>query len=624
MWLRPWKIRRRDKYCWSINLAGFEGISADSSASPFNSELVLYEDDVPLGMPHAVHNNIGTFGRGRYSHWNGTLLFSTSDNTYPYLNLRRYRVGLPDLPVSLYRDVEDATRDIDQTGDIETCRVLPFLSRTSLAERVFASRRFALAAWRIGADEMALDFALRSWRLGGHVQALFFPLVAALRAQGAHHDIWPICQDAMLAAQKSGNHDFALNVHTLTHETIYEAYRQGKWRPQYQDAVLAAGASQAARAIQDIPSPRARQQHRPLQVGYVLTGEEDEQFCSIPDIVTELAAAHDSTTCTATVFSFTPRERVPFATALEERLQAAGVELVYGEAHGEPACRLNAIHDAIIQRGIDVLVFSNQTGLHYQLAAMRAAPVQVGLGLGVPDDYTSDCLDCTASFNVRPALDSLCDAVRIPPFMPSTRYAMPAPYAREEFGLTDEHVVLMSAGRPGKFRVAEYWRCLATVLQECPSCRLLVVGIARADIPDFGPDAPPIPDDRVQFLGWRNDILSLLPLADIAVDTYPHGGGYFLFEAMNLSISVVGTSDAHLKPFAEVDWTPIGDYLPESGKTNRDDPRTFIDRILELVNSPSLRTTFGKECREIADRLSRVEDTARALEKLFLRLSERT
>lgn len=624
MWLRPWKIRRRDKYCWSINLAGFEGISADSSASPFNSELVLYENDVPLGMPHAIHDNIGAFGRGRYSHWNSTLLFSTSDNTSPRLNLRRYRVGLADIPVALYRDVEDVVRDIDQSSYIETSRVLPFLSRRSLAERIFASRRFALSAWRIGADEMAMDFALRSWRLGGHVQALFFPLVTALRAQGAHHDIWSIFQDAMLAAQKSCNHDFALDVHTLAHETIYEAYRQGKWRPQYQDAVLAAGASQAARAIQDAPSPRARQQHRPLQVGYVLTGEEDERFCSIPDIVTELAAAHDAKSCTTTVFSFNPRARVPIATALEERLQTAGVELIYGEAHGGPVRRLNAIRNAIMNRDIDVLVFSNQTGLHYQLAAMRAAPVQVGLGLGVPDDYTSICLDYTASFLARPALDSLCDAVHIPPFMPSTRYATPAPYAREEFGLTDEHVVLMSAGRPGKFRVAEYWRCLATVLQGCPNCRLLVVGTDSVDIPDFGPDAPPIPDDRVQFLGWRNDILRLLPLADIAVDTYPHGGGYFLFEAMNLAIPVVGTSDAHLKPFAEANWTPIGDYLPESGKVHRDDPRAFIDRVLELANSQPLRATFGQECREIAERLSRVEDTARALEKIFLRLSERT
>lgn len=56
------------------------------------SRLLLFEDDRPLGPPHAPHDTIRREGGGCYSHWGTQLYFSTSDNSDPRRNGRSYVV----------------------------------------------------------------------------------------------------------------------------------------------------------------------------------------------------------------------------------------------------------------------------------------------------------------------------------------------------------------------------------------------------------------------------------------------------------------------------------------------------------------------------------------------------
>ena len=56
------------------------------------SKWVLYENDRELGPSHAQHDAIRQVGRGAYSHWQGTLYFSTSDRSDPRTNGRTYRL----------------------------------------------------------------------------------------------------------------------------------------------------------------------------------------------------------------------------------------------------------------------------------------------------------------------------------------------------------------------------------------------------------------------------------------------------------------------------------------------------------------------------------------------------
>ena len=54
------------------------------------SGLMLFEDDLPLGPGGALHDQIRNIGAGAYSVWGNYLYFSTSDNTDPEINGRKY------------------------------------------------------------------------------------------------------------------------------------------------------------------------------------------------------------------------------------------------------------------------------------------------------------------------------------------------------------------------------------------------------------------------------------------------------------------------------------------------------------------------------------------------------
>jgi radical SAM protein with 4Fe4S-binding SPASM domain len=80
-------LTQEKQNCWVVAIPDAESDGPDRA---FKSRLRLFEDDKPLGPGHINHDEVRRLGRGRFSHWNGRLLFSTSDNTSPLANGRRY------------------------------------------------------------------------------------------------------------------------------------------------------------------------------------------------------------------------------------------------------------------------------------------------------------------------------------------------------------------------------------------------------------------------------------------------------------------------------------------------------------------------------------------------------
>jgi hypothetical protein len=70
-------------------------LKVDSLGDNFASSLLLFEDGHLLGPAHSIHAKIRERGGGSYSHWNGTLLFSTSDGTDPRTNGHIYSIKAP-------------------------------------------------------------------------------------------------------------------------------------------------------------------------------------------------------------------------------------------------------------------------------------------------------------------------------------------------------------------------------------------------------------------------------------------------------------------------------------------------------------------------------------------------
>ena len=72
-----------------------------SQTETFESPVRLLEDGRALGPSNALHDDIGIQGGGRFSFWKGALYFSTSDNSDPRTNGRRYSLSIPYIPDSI-------------------------------------------------------------------------------------------------------------------------------------------------------------------------------------------------------------------------------------------------------------------------------------------------------------------------------------------------------------------------------------------------------------------------------------------------------------------------------------------------------------------------------------------
>jgi predicted O-methyltransferase YrrM len=79
-------------HCWTAYLPKWRHL-ADSQETPQRSPLMLYENGVPLLEAHVPHQYIRTGSGGLFSHWQNGLFFSTSDNSDPNTNGRRYTVS---------------------------------------------------------------------------------------------------------------------------------------------------------------------------------------------------------------------------------------------------------------------------------------------------------------------------------------------------------------------------------------------------------------------------------------------------------------------------------------------------------------------------------------------------
>jgi len=78
-------------YGW-VNILPALVKGADDLQNPTRSTLLVFENEKPLGPAHAEHVQICTLGSGRFSHWSDSLYFSTSDNSDPNTNGKKYTV----------------------------------------------------------------------------------------------------------------------------------------------------------------------------------------------------------------------------------------------------------------------------------------------------------------------------------------------------------------------------------------------------------------------------------------------------------------------------------------------------------------------------------------------------
>ncbi len=91
--LDPAQMQPRPEHAYRAQLPELSwplSVVADHPNDRQASATKLRENGRGLGPAHALHADIGTSGHGRYSHWHEQFVFSTSDNSDPRTNGRRY------------------------------------------------------------------------------------------------------------------------------------------------------------------------------------------------------------------------------------------------------------------------------------------------------------------------------------------------------------------------------------------------------------------------------------------------------------------------------------------------------------------------------------------------------
>lgn len=83
------KVQSNGGYAYTFPVPELAG-EGDTTGSDHRSTYKLMEIDKPLEPGHASHTDIRDKGTGRWSHWEGTVYFSTSDNSNPCANNRKY------------------------------------------------------------------------------------------------------------------------------------------------------------------------------------------------------------------------------------------------------------------------------------------------------------------------------------------------------------------------------------------------------------------------------------------------------------------------------------------------------------------------------------------------------
>lgn len=86
--LRPKTFRHQDGFCFAAPFPQGLGLPGDLN------RLIVYENGTALVHPHSIFDDISVFGRGRYSYRDNQLFFSSSDNSDPTKNGRRYEISL--------------------------------------------------------------------------------------------------------------------------------------------------------------------------------------------------------------------------------------------------------------------------------------------------------------------------------------------------------------------------------------------------------------------------------------------------------------------------------------------------------------------------------------------------
>jgi glycosyltransferase involved in cell wall biosynthesis len=163
--------------------------------------------------------------------------------------------------------------------------------------------------------------------------------------------------------------------------------------------------------------------------------------------------------------------------------------------------------------------------------------------------------------------------------------------ARSALGIPENQIVLLSVGRPEKYRPCGSFDFVATagkILDRERNAHLYVVGESAAGIAPFLRSEV---HERLHFVGSLDDPSPYRDAADVYLESFPFGSTTALLEAALNGLPVV-PAYAPLFPLLVASADSIGDLLPNPGSEQE-----YIERVMFLIAQPDQRAELGQTLR---------------------------
>ena len=543
-------------------------------------------------------------------------------------DLNRTYKPASDIQVAGSQELEALLSRIASGGDVSQDELLPYLCLERKADRAVVNALLADAFFQ-RQDQQSLQraghFIQRAWLLSEFAPELIELYVKILSKLGNVDGIREAYKRLGIDAGQRGDVANALQYfdrwawahHSIANLDTYS----------YDFDILHCVDTLAARYRQPTSRPVQISGDEKIRVAHVLRGLLDPNS-NLIYISQQFARYHDRSRFDVTFFAPESEHKIqgsPNGKQFLKEFEDLGYSVVTAPQLNDPVDSLLALNGKI--REANPHIFMSCAALsdfsQYFLTALRPAPIMMGLVQGPPPQFAPPWLDWCISWTKHPLMDCPvnCSWVEIKLDYPVD--TLEDPCSRKSLDLPDNACVLMSVGRPPKFQSVEFWRTIAELLVEHPESYYVAVGVSDDQVSFLDSLLSPSIRNRVKCLGWRSDVLRVLPTADVVIDTYPNGGGQTIVQAMALGIPLVAYSNDYMKLFDQNEWSPVEDFIRDPEIViPRGDFIRFKEVVSRLIRDESYRRQVGANCKEEYVRSADPSRAIKGCEDVYVRVLE--
>jgi len=185
---------------------------------------------------------------------------------------------------------------------------------------------------------------------------------------------------------------------------------------------------------------------------------------------------------------------------------------------------------------------------------------------------------------------------------------------KKQLNVPDEAILIATSGRTGKFAFPVFWDCVRAVHDKFPNVYFLIIG--------YQPEHHPytVTSNRILLPGFILNVFDVLQACDLFIDTFPHGGGFTVAEAVFAGLPTVVFDVDYNKPWET--WTSTYPNITKNPDLTvpQWDYDAWMDLVGRLITNKEFRQAKSQEMKQRAEVIGDFEGYVRKREQEYLRL----